>query len=397
MLTIRLRIASSLMIACAAIVGCKKPADADAQQQMPPPEVGVVTLKAETVTLSRELPGRAVASLVAEVRPQVSGIVKQRLFTEGGLVRAGQPLYQLDDATYRADSASAQAALNRAQAALTTTRLQAERSAQLATTNMISKQDNDNAQAMYRQAQADVKAAQAVVAGSGVQLGYARITAPIGGQIGKSSVTQGALVTAAQTTPLATIQQLDPMFVDLTQSSTELLQLRRDIADGELQRTDGVPVTLLMEDGSKFAQEGRLSFSEATVDPTTGSVSLRVVVKNPNHVLLPGMYVRAMVANGERKNAILAPQQGITRDAKGNATAMVVGNNGKAVQREVVVSRTVGDKWLVESGLAAGDRLIVEGLQKVRPDTPVKAAEAGSASAQGASPPNSQPSAAAKQ
>lgn len=378
----RSHVGGGLLLAALAISACKNDAQGPTpQQQMPPPEVTVVTLRPQDATLQRELPGRTVASLIAEVRPQVSGIVKQQLFTEGGTVSAGQPLYQLDDAAYRADSASAQAALNRAQAALVTAQLQAARSAELAKTRMISRQDNDNAQAAYRQAQADVKAAQAAMAGRNVQLGYARITAPISGRIGKSSVTQGALVTANQPAPLATIQQLDPMFVDLTQSSSELLQLRREIAAGDLQRADGVPVTLLLEDGSRYQHEGRLRFTEATVDPTTGSVSLRVSVSNPDGVLLPGMYVRAVVANGERKNAILAPQQGITRDPKGNATAMVIGKDGTVEQRQVTVGNAIGDRWLVESGLAAGDRVIVEGLQKIKPGAQVTVVEAGSAPA----------------
>ncbi|HNQ04648.1 MAG TPA: efflux RND transporter periplasmic adaptor subunit [Thiobacillaceae bacterium] len=337
--------------------------------------VSVVTLTSGPITLTRELPGRTSPFLVAEVRPQVSGIVRNRLFTEGGEVKAGQPLYQIDDAGYRAENNSARAALARAEAALVTARLQAQRSAELVKIDAVSRQDNDNAQATLRQAEADVKAAQATVDGTSVTLGYARITSPIRGRIGKSTVTQGALVTAGQATALATVQQLDPIYVDLTQSSSELLALRKDLASGVLDSTEGLPVKIVLEDGSEFSHAGKLAFSEVTVDPSTGSYALRVVVPNPDRVLLPGMYVRAVLGSGQRQNAILVPQQGIARDPKGNTSAMVVGKDGKAEQRQVVVSQAIGDKWLVESGLATGDRVIVEGLQKIRPGVPVQAVE----------------------
>lgn len=365
----------ALAVALAACGGAAPP------PQQPVGAVTVVTLKSEAVTLTRELPGRTTAFLVAEVRPQVNGIVKRRLFTEGGLVRAGQPLYQLDDATYRADNNSTKANLARAQATLVSARLNARRTSELARIDAVSKQDDENATAALRQAEAEIKAAQAAVDGSSVVLNYARITSPISGRIGKSSVTQGALVTANQTAALATVQQLDPIYVDLTQSSSELLELRKGLAAGTLDSTEQMPVTILLEDGTPYSHEGKLAFSEVTVDPSTGSFALRVVVDNPDHVLLPGMYVRAVVGNGERRNAILAPQQGITRDPKGNATAMVVGKNGKVEVRQVKVNRTVGDKWLVDSGLAAGDKVIVEGLQKIQPGAPVQATEAAPAAA----------------
>lgn len=351
-------------------------------REVPPPQGGAVPVTAVTlapapVTLTRELPGRTTPFAVAEVRPQVSGLIRKRLFVEGGEVKAGQPLYQLDDASYRADNNSARASLARAQATLVTARLHAQRSADLIKVDAISKQDNDNAQAALRQAEADVKAAQAVLEGTGVILDYARITAPISGRIGRSTVTQGALVTAGQTTALATVQQLDPIYVDLAQSSSELLALRKGLASGALGSTDGLPVKILLEDGSEYSHEGKLAFSEVTVDPSTGSFALRVVVPNPDGVLLPGMYVRAVVGDGQRQNAILVPQQGIARDPKGNTSAMLVGKDGKAEVRPVQVSRTVGDKWLVDGGLAAGDRVIVEGLQKIRPGVPVQVVEAG--------------------
>lgn len=385
-------LALSLSFALTACGGSAGPVQQAAQAA----PVSVFTLAPQDVTLTRELPGRTTPFLVAEVRPQVSGIVRRRLFTEGGEVKAGQPLYQIDDAAYRADNNSARAGLARAQAALVTARLNAQRSAELVKLDAVSRQDNDNAQAALRQAEADVKSAQAAVAGTGVTLGYARITSPISGRIGKSSVTQGALVSAGQAAPLATVQQLDPIYVDLTQSSTELLALRKAVAAGTLASTESLPVTVLLEDGTAHAHEGKLAFSEVTVDPTTGSFALRVVVPNPEGVLLPGMYVRAMVGNGERKGALLVPQQGIARDPKGNTSAMVVGRDGKVEVRPVKVSQAIGDKWLVEDGLKAGDKVIVEGLQKIKPGVPVVATEAGTpAPARTAANPFSKPAAGA--
>ena len=351
----------------------------------PPPEgsaavpVTVVTLAPQPVTLTRELPGRTTPYVVAEVRPQVNGIVARRLFTEGGLVKAGEPLYQIEDATYRADEESASASLARAEATLVTAQLNARRSADLVKIDAVSKQDDENAAAALRQAEADVKSARAAAKRARVVLGYARITSPISGRIGKSSVTQGALVTANQDQALATVQQLDPIYVDVTQSSAELLELRRALAAGTLKGARDLPVQIALEDGSRYEHDGKLAFSDVTVDPTTGSFALRVVVPNPDHLLLPGMYVRAVVGDGERENALLVPQQGVTHDQKGQTTAMVVGKDGKVEVRVVRVSRAIGDRWLVEEGLAAGDRVIVEGLQKIRPDATVQATEADAA------------------
>ena len=344
-------------------------------------QVTVVTLKPKAVTLTRELPGRTSAFLVAEVRPQVDGIVKQRLYTEGSVVKAGQPLYQLDDAAYRADHASAEAALARARATLGTARVNAKRSAELVAITAISRQEDENATAALKQAEADVAAAQAAVARSSVTLGYARITAPIGGRIGKSSVTQGALVTANQQAPLATVQQLDPIFVNLTQSSAELLALRQSLRKGGVESAADLPVTILLEDGTRHAHDGKLEFVDVTVDPTTGSYLLRVVVPNPDHVLLPGMYVRAVVGRAVRQDALLVPQRGVARDPKGHTTAMLVNMEGKVEARAIEVSQAVGDQWLVEGGLVAGDRVIVAGLQKIRPGAPVVATEDGAAPA----------------
>lgn len=364
-----------LLAALVGLAACgKEPQGAQGGGPVP---VTVVTLQPETVTLRRELPGRSTAFLVAEVRPQVDGIVLKRLFTEGGLVKQGQPLYQIDDATYRADLNSARANVVRAQATLESASLNEKRSSQLIQVDAVSQQDNENAAAALRQAQAELKAAQAEAARAETILGYARITSPIDGRIGKSSVTQGALVTANQSEPLATVQQLDPVYVDLTQSSAEWLQLRKQLAAGRMAGASDLPVTILLEDGTEYSRPGKLAFSEVSVDPTTGSFALRVVVPNPDHVLLPGMYVRAVVGTGVRENGLLVPQQGVQRDPKGGTTALVVDGDNKVALREVRVSQTVGDKWLVEEGLAPGDRVVVEGLQKIRPGAVVQATEAG--------------------
>lgn len=346
-----------------------------------PPEVTVVTLQPRTVTLTRELPGRTAAFVVAEVRPQVTGIVQERLFSEGALVTAGQPLYQLDDATHRAELASAEAALARAQAAAELARLNAKRIEELAGASAVSRQEYESSVAVHRQAVAEVQAAEAAVTRARVLVGYGRITSPIAGRIGRSTVTQGALVTANQADALATVQQLDPIYVDVTQSSREWIELRQGIDAGTLARPNGVPVTILLEDGTRYPHNGTLAFSEVSVTPSTGSIALRIVVPNPDGLLLPGMYVRAVVGTGVRENALLVPQPGISRDPKGGASALVVNAAGQVEPRAVRVSSTIGDSWLVESGLAAGDRVIVQGLQKVRPGMPAKPVEAAPAEA----------------
>ncbi|HQY48702.1 MAG TPA: efflux RND transporter periplasmic adaptor subunit, partial [Usitatibacteraceae bacterium] len=350
-------------------------------------EVGVVTLKAQTVTLTRELPGRTNPYLVAEVRPQATGIVKERLFTEGGSVKAGQPLYQLDDALYRAEVAAAKASHARAQATRDTAALNARRSAELVKIDAVSRQDDEVAQAALKQAEADVAATKAALDRAEINLAYARISSPISGRIGKSAVTPGALVTANQAAALATVQALDPIYVDVTQSSSELLELRKQLAAGRIKAARDLPVEIVLEDGTRHRQPGKLAFSEATVDPDTGSYTLRVVVPNPDQVLLPGIYVRAIIGGGVREGAIVVPQRGIARDPKGNASAMLLDAEGKVEARPVKVSRTLGDQWLVEEGLAAGDRVIVEGLQKIAPGMPAKVVEP---------PPAKAPAAAAK-
>ncbi|MEO5693480.1 MAG: efflux RND transporter periplasmic adaptor subunit [Usitatibacter sp.] len=366
----------ALIAAVSILTACSKTAPAPAAQ--PVPEVGVVTLQAKTVTLTRVLPGRTSPYVVAEVRPQVTGLVRERTFTEGGLVKKGQMLYKLDDATLNADVVAAKAQVARADATLNAAKLNAERTAELAKIEAVSKQDNENAVAALRQAQAEVAAQRASLARTDVLLGYASITSPITGRIGKSSVTQGALVTANQAAALATVQRLDPMYVDVTQSSGELLALRKQLASGKAQEAN-TPVTLLLEDGTPYEHKGKLTFSDVTVDPATGSYLLRIIVPNPRNVLMPGAFVRAVLGNAVRENAILVPQRGITRDPKGNAVALLLGNDNKVETRAVKVSQTVDDQWLVEEGLVAGDRVIVEGVQKVKPGATAKGVPPGAA------------------
>jgi membrane fusion protein (multidrug efflux system) len=343
---------------------------------MPPPAVTVVTLRTSPVELQRELPGLVSARLVAEVRPQVGGIVKRVLFTEGSYVAAGQQLYELDDAVYRVAQRSADANRMSAETALETARRSAERGAELLKAHMISVQDNDNLQTALHRAEADLATAQAAADSARINLDYAHISSPISGRIGKSAVTQGALVVANQPQALSTVQKLDTVYVDLTQSAGEWLQLQQELAAGGKGGGDS-EVHIRLEDGSTYPLAGRLQFSDVTVEPGTGSFLLRVLVPNPKGLLLPGMYVRATIIEGTLASALLAPQAGITRDPKGNATAMVVGRDNKVELRNVVTARAVGDQWLVASGLSAGDRVIVEGLQKIQPGMPVQPAEPG--------------------
>jgi membrane fusion protein (multidrug efflux system) len=347
------------------------------QQAAPPPaipEVAVVTVNPERVVLTTELPGRTSAYFVAEIRPQVNGIIQKRLFDEGSDVRTGEVLYQIDPAPYQAAYNNAVAALAKSEANLPPIRLKAERYRQLVAVNAISQQDFDNADAALKQAEADIEYSKATVESARINLAYTRITAPISGRIGKSNVTVGALATAYQGPAFATIQQIDPIYVDATQSTANLLQLKRNIAAGRIKGSgpDQARVKLVLQDGTPYPPEGTLKFSEVTVDPTTGSFILRMVFPNPKHILLPGMYVRAVVQEGEVDQAILAPQQGVSRDPKGNPIALIVDGSGKVEQRRITIDRTIGDKWLITEGLKPGDRLIVEGMQKVRPGDSVK-------------------------
>ncbi len=351
------------------------------KQEAPPPagpqEVGVVTLKPQRQTFTTELPGRTSAYLTADIRPQVGGIVQKRLFTEGETVRAGQALYQLDPSIFQATLASAQAALQRNRATAGAAEVTAGRNAELVKIEAVSKQVNDQSQAALAQARADVATAQATVETARINVGFTRITSPISGRIGMSSVTPGALVTANQATALATVQQIDPLYVDITQSSAELLRLKRDFAAGRLVRSgaDAARIRLLLEDGSAYGRDGRLQFAGLSVNPTTGAVTLRGTVPNPDGLLLPGMYVRAVLEEGVDEDALLVPQQGVVRDAVGRATALVVDGQGKVARRTVTLGRAVGNRWVVANGLAAGDRVLVDGLQKVRPGDEVRPTE----------------------
>lgn len=359
---------------------CSEPAAPNAANgaAAAPVEVGVVTLQPQQITLNTELPGRTVAWQLAEIRPQVGGIIQQRLFTEGSDVKAGDTLYQIDPATFAAARQSAAASLARANANLQQAAAKASRYQQMIKQKLISQQDFDEVAAQHEQAKADVLAAKAQLQSAQIQLDYSKVTAPINGRIGKSAVTAGALVSANQAQALAVVQQLDPIYVEVTQSSAELLKLKQALASGALGAA-GTAVSLTLEDGSTYQHKGTLQFSEVSVDASTGSVVLRAEFANPDQLLLPGMYVRATLETGINTAAILAPQRGISRNAKGEATALVVNAAGTVEPRLVKASRTVAvnggaaDQWLIEEGLAAGDQLIVEGLQKVRPGAPAKA------------------------
>ena len=339
------------------------------------PEVAVVTIQPTQVAITTELTGRTSAYLVAEVRPQVGGIIQKRLFTEGADVKASQKLYRIDAAPYQAVLDNARAALGRSKANLSTISLKAERMRELAADKAVSQQEYDDAAAALKQTEADIQFWKATVETARINLGYTTVKAPISGRIGKSGVTEGALVTAQQPLPLATIQQLNPMYVDVPQSSAEVLRLRNRIEDGRLSRNGRLrdKVRLTLEDGAKYPLEGALQFRDVTVDPTTGSVILRIVFPNPKGVLLPGMFVRAVVEEGVNPRALLIPQQAVMRDPKGNPLTLIVDGQGKVLQRPLTLDRALGDQWLVSSGLAAGEQVIVEGVQKVRPGATVKA------------------------
>ena len=363
-----------------ALTGCDDKQQQQQQQQQQQaqhtPEVGVVTLKSEPLAITTELPGRTSAYRIAEVRPQVNGIILKRNFVEGSDIEAGVSLYQIDPATYQASYESAKGDLARAQASANIAQLTLKRYQKLIGTKYISQQDYDNAQAEAQQANAAVVAAKAALETARINLAYTKVTSPISGRIGKSSVTEGALVQNGQANALATVQQLDPIYVDVTQSSNDFLRLKQELASGKLKQENGkAKVQLVTSDGIKFDQEGTLEFSDVSVDQTTGSITLRALFPNPNHTLLPGMFVRARLEEGVNPNAILVPQQGVTRTPRGDASAMVVGEGDKVEVRQIKASQAIGDKWLVTDGLKAGDRVIVSGLQKVRPGAQVKAQE----------------------
>lgn len=371
-LTYGLTFSAALASTCL-LVACGKPPGGP-----PPtpgtPEVGIVTMQPQRVAISTELPGRTVPFLISDVRPQVGGIVKSRKFREGSDVKTGETLYQIDPAMYKASYDSNVAALAKAEASLKTTRLKAERYKELVAIKAVSQQDYDDAAASLQQGEADVAAAKANVETSRINLAYARIDAPISGRIGKSAVTPGALVTASQSTALATIQQLDPIYVDLTQPSAAVLRLKQAMARGDLQKNgaNAARVRLLLEDGSAYPIEGKLEFSDVTVDQNTGAITLRAVFPNPDADLLPGMYVRAVLQEGVKEQALLVPQQAVSRDGSGKPMAYVVDAQHKLHRRALETERAVGDQWLVKSGLTAGDKVVVDGQQRAAPGAEVK-------------------------
>ncbi len=351
-------------------------------------EVAAVTVAPQKVELTTELPGRTYPYLVAEIRPQVNGLIQKRLFTEGADVKAGDVLYQIDPAPFQAALNTAEAALNRSQASLPSIQARVGRYKGLLDDRAVSRQDYDDATSALNQAQADIQYWKAAAETARINLGYTRVTAPISGRIGRSTVTDGALVTAYQPVALATIQQLDPIYVDVPQSTAELLRLNRRLQDGRLNQegTNQNKVKLILEDGTTYSQEGTLQFREVTVDPSTGSSILRILFPNPDRVLLPGMFVRAVVKEGIHDQAILVPQQAVSRDPKGNPLTLIVGPEEKVQLRALTLDRTIGDQWLISAGLNAGDRVIVEGIQKVRPGVAVKVAAPGTARPENAKP-----------
>lgn len=345
-----------------------------------PPEVGVITVQPQTVAITSELSGRTVANTVAEIRPQIGGIVHSRLFREGGEVKAGELLYQIDPAVYQANYESAKASQAKAEANLVSVRLKAERYQELLSAKAVSQQAFDDASATLKQAEADIAASKAAAELAHINLAYTRVVSPISGQISKSSVTQGALVTANQAAALATVQQLDPINVDVTQSSREMMQMKRALEAGQIKSAGAgqAKVKLVLDDGTIYPIEGKLAFSEVTVDSGTGTVTLRAVFPNPKRDLLPGMYVRAVIEQGMREQSLVVPQQGVAHDPQGNAVGMVVNAEGKVEARPLKTERAIGNQWLVSEGLKAGDTLIIEGLQKIRPGAAVTAVPAGS-------------------
>lgn len=337
-------------------------------------EVAVMDVATQEIVLTTELPGRTSAYRVAEIRPQVSGLIQKRLFTEGSEVEAGETLYQIDPAPFQTALDSALAALSRAEANLPATKARAARFEELLSDNAVSRQNYDDAKAAVHQVEADIQTWQAAVQAARINLGYTKITAPISGRIGKSNVTDGAIVTAYQPIALATIQQLDPIYVDVPQSTTELLRLQKRLTAGRLVRegTDQNTVQLLLEDGTMYDQEGTLQFRDVSVDPTTGSVTLRMVFPNPEGVLLPGMFVRSLVKEGVDSQAILIPQQAVLRDPRGNPYDLIVDDAGTVQMRPLLLDRAIDDNWLVASGQTPGDKVIIEGVQRARPGSQVK-------------------------
>ena len=368
------RLVLAILASLLLLAGCEK---GQAQHDGPPrlPEVATVTISPRQIKLETELPGRTSAHLVAEIRPQVNGIIKRRRFKEGSDVKAGQLLYQIDPAPFQVAYDSAKASLAKAQANLPAVQSRAQRYKELLADKAVSRQELDDAVSAVDQARAEIQYWTSAVEAARINLDYTRVTAPISGRIGVSSVTDGALVTAYQPAALATIQQLNPIYVDVTQSTTDLLRLRRHLASGQLtaEGKSGKKVRIILEDGTPYPGQGKLQFRDITVNPSTGSFMLRIVVPNPHHLLLPGMFVRAIVQEGIAEKAILVPQQGVSRTPKGDPIALVVDDTGKVQQRMLSLNRAIGDQWLVSEGLSAGDRVIVEGMLNIRPGMAVKA------------------------
>ncbi|MGG7752072.1 efflux RND transporter periplasmic adaptor subunit [Klebsiella aerogenes] len=366
----RVSLLSSLIISALLLTGCDNSGDQQAQPQAP--QVSVHVVHSEPLSVTTELPGRTSAFRVAEVRPQVSGIILKRNFVEGSDIKAGESLYQIDPATYQAAWNSAKGDEAKAEAAAAIAHLTVKRYVPLLGTQYISQQEYDQAVATARQADADVVAAKAAVENARINLAYTKVTSPIDGRIGKSSVTEGALVTNGQADAMATVQQLDPIYVDVTESSNDFMRLKQE----SLQRgDDSKSVQLIMENGQPYSLKGSLQFSDVTVDESTGSITLRAVFPNPQHTLLPGMFVRARIDEGVNPQAILVPQQGVTRTPRGDATVLIVNAQNQVENRKVIATQAIGDKWLITSGLQNGDKVIVSGLQKVRPGVTVKATE----------------------
>ena len=366
----------ALILACLVLLGA---CSGERPPQMPPtPEVGVMTVRDQEVVLTTELPGRTSACLIAEVRPQVSGIIQQRLFEEGSTVKKGDLLYQIDPAPFKAAFDSARASLARAQANVPAIRARSERYRELLADKAVSRQDFDDVDSAHRQAKADVAYWKAAADAAAINLGYTKVTAPITGRIGKSNVTVGALVTAGQPLAMAVIQQLDPIYVDAPQSTAELLRLKRRVESGSLDQNGAgqKKVRLILEDGTEYPLEGTFKFQDVTVDRTTGSVTLRAIFPNPDGVLLPGMFVRGIAREGVSRKAMLIPQHAVSRDPKGNPLTLLVGPDGKVAERQLSIDRAVGNQWLVTSGLVPGDKVIVEGMLKVRPGAPARAVPA---------------------
>ncbi|EDQ2286764.1 efflux RND transporter periplasmic adaptor subunit [Salmonella enterica subsp. arizonae] len=363
---------SFIIFSAALLAGCND--QGDTQAHPGEPQVTIDVVETAPLAVTTELPGRTSAFRIAEVRPQVSGIVLKRNFTEGSDVEAGQSLYQIDPATYQADYDSAKGELAKSEAAAAIAHLTVKRYVPLIGTKYISQQEYDQAIADARQSDAAVVAAKAAVESARINLAYTKVTSPISGRIGKSNVTEGALVTNGQSTELATVQQLDPIYVDVTQSSNDFMRLRQSVEQGSLHKDSASStVELVMENGQVYPLKGTLQFSDVTVDESTGSITLRAVFPNPQHSLLPGMFVRARIDEGVQPNAILVPQQGVTRTPRGDAMVMVVNDKSLVEARNVVAAQAIGDKWLISEGLKPGDKVIVSGLQKARPGVKVKA------------------------